>query len=349
MKEVKRVFLIFVCCTLPGFIQAVEQNQAKEELAAGMENPGYHDKPAWFKESFLDIREDIAEAAENKKRVMLYFYQDGCPYCAKLLQDNFGQKRIADKTQKNFDVIAINMWGDKEVTDLNGVATTEKNFAMQYKVMYTPTLIFFDEKGRNVLRVNGYYNPSKFEAALDYVSGKHEIKEKFRSYLAKRSPAPATGKLHNQPFILKPPYNLQKLVTDKKPVLVLFEQKQCQACDELHKDVFKRKETITELSKFNVIRLDMWSKDKLVTPAGKNISAKDWAKKLNVQYGPTMVFLDEGKEVFRAEAYIKSFHIQSSMDYVSSGAYKKQPSFQRFIGARADKLEAAGVHINLMD
>ncbi|HED15273.1 MAG TPA: hypothetical protein ENI64_00415 [Gammaproteobacteria bacterium] len=54
------------------------------------------------------------------------FYQDGCPYCKKLLQDNFGQKAIADKTQKHFDVIAVNMWGDREVTDLNGNATTEK-------------------------------------------------------------------------------------------------------------------------------------------------------------------------------------------------------------------------------
>jgi len=58
-----------------------------QALKADMVNPGYHEKPAWFKESFLDLREDIKEATENKKRVLLYFYQDGCPYCAKLLQE----------------------------------------------------------------------------------------------------------------------------------------------------------------------------------------------------------------------------------------------------------------------
>jgi hypothetical protein len=35
------------------------------------------------------------------------------------------------------------------------------------------------------------------------------------------------------------------------------------------------------------------------------------------------------------------------LDYVASGAYHTQPNFQRFIAARADKLEAQGVHVDL--
>jgi len=45
--------------------------------------------------------------------VLLSFYQDGCPYCAKLLNDNFGDRALADKTRRGFDVIAINLWGDR--------------------------------------------------------------------------------------------------------------------------------------------------------------------------------------------------------------------------------------------
>jgi thioredoxin-related protein len=37
--------------------------------------------PEWFAQSFLDIREDAAEAARDGKRLMIYFMQDGCPYC----------------------------------------------------------------------------------------------------------------------------------------------------------------------------------------------------------------------------------------------------------------------------
>jgi hypothetical protein len=34
-------------------------------------------------------------------------------------------------------------------------------------VQFTPTLVFFDEKGGVALRVNGYYPPDRFLAALD--------------------------------------------------------------------------------------------------------------------------------------------------------------------------------------
>lgn len=339
MKHLLLILLFFVL-PLPA---------GSAEQASDYENPGYHEKPAWFKNSFLDIREDIAEAAKAGKRVMLYFYQDGCPYCAKLLDVNFAQREIAEKTQKYFDVIAINMWGALEVTDFNGKETTEKDFASGLKVMYTPTLLFLDEQGKVILRLNGYYPPHKFSAVIDYV-GQHKEKEiSFPDFWKARSPAVASGKLHQSPEWLQPPYALNGRTTGK-PLLVLFEQKDCAACDELHEDILSREESRKLLSKFDVALFDMWSKTPLITPDGKATTAAEWAKELKIQYVPTLVMFDEnGKEVFRSEAYLRAFHVQSVLDYVASGAYRKQPNFQRYIGARADALEAQGVHIDLMD
>ena len=345
--------LLVVLCSFfsYSFVQAAEpQASGADSIQSDLVNPGYHEKPAWFKESFLDLREDVQEASDNKKRVLLYFYQDGCPYCAKLLQDNLGQKKLADKTRKHFDVIAINMWGDKEVTNLNGKLTTEKKFTEQMKVMYTPTLVFLTEQGRVALRVNGYYAPNKFETALDYVRGHNEKKISFRNYVHKFLKTPTAGKLHQQGFILKPPYDLKKLLNSNKPLLVLFEQKKCHDCDELHNDIFKRKETLKQIKRFNVVRLDMWSNETLLDVQGKKVTAKTLAKKLNINHSPSFVFFDKtGKDIFRIDAYMKSFHTQSVMDYISSGAYKKQPNFQRYIAERADKLEAQGVHVDLMN
>ncbi|UCE90638.1 MAG: thioredoxin fold domain-containing protein [Pseudomonadota bacterium] len=320
-------------------------------LDSGLVNPGYHEKPAWFKESFLDIREDIGEAQAAGKRVMLYFYQDGCPYCAKLLRDNFGQRRIADKTRKYFDIIAINLWGDREVTDLDGTATTEKQFAAARKVMFTPTLLFLDEKGGVVLRANGYYHPPKFEAALDYVGQHMEGRLAFRDYLKTQVPRAAAGKFHDQPFLIKPPLDLQAAMKKSdKPLLVMFEQKQCRECDELHTDILTRDATLREVEKLNVVQLDIWGTTPVTTPVGNKTTASAWARELDVHHAPSLVFFDvQGKQVFRTEAYLKAFHLQSVMDYVSSGAYREQPSFQRYIATRADRLEAQGVHVELME
>jgi thioredoxin-related protein len=63
-----------------------------------------------------------------------------------------------------------------------------------------------------------------------------------------------------------------------------------------------------------------------------------------------MIFFDhQGQEVFRTEAFLRSFHIQSVMDYVATGAYLEEPEFQRYIERRADGLRARGVEVNLMD
>jgi hypothetical protein len=44
--------------------------------------------PAWFSESFLDIREDAREAAKEGKRLLLYFGQDAAriarPCCRRI-------------------------------------------------------------------------------------------------------------------------------------------------------------------------------------------------------------------------------------------------------------------------
>jgi thioredoxin-related protein len=321
----------------------------EDTLGPGMINPGYQEYPAWFLQSFLDIREDIAEAAVSGKRVVLYFYQDGCPYCRKLLETNLASRDTVEKLRSDFAVIAINMWGDREVTDLSGKQTTEKAFAGALRVMFTPTMLFLDEKGDVILRVNGYYPPHRFNAALEYASTHTDRMPHFRDYLQRVAPPPATGILHGGDATLRPPYRLAEREGDR-PLLVMFEQKECLACDELHQDILQRPQSRSLLNRFDVVVLDMWSDESLQRPDGRETPLKEWVRELDIQYAPTLVFFDgQGSEVFRTEAWLKAFHIQSVLDYVASGAYREQPSFQRFISARADALEKQGIHVDLME
>jgi len=340
--------LLLVLCV--GLWSAAGWARTEGSLAPGLVNPGHLEAPKWFKDSFLDIREDIHEAAAEDRRVLLYFYQDGCPYCRKLLNDNFGQREIAAKTRGHFDVIAINIWGDREVIGLGGEETTEKDYAKGLRVMFTPTLLFLDEDGGVVLRINGYYPPHRFEAALDFVAGHHEQAGSFRDYLARHMPEPATGRLHIESGYLQPPYRLaDRLASSKRPVLVIFEQRQCRACDELHLDILRRPMSRELLAAFDVAVVDMWSKDRVQTPAGQSLETDAWARQLDIKYSPSLVFFDaDGREVFRSEGYLKAFHIQSVLDYVASGAYRTQPEFQRYIDARADALRARGIEVDLM-
>ncbi len=328
---------------------AVQEPLADAALAEGMVNPGYQEKPDWFANSFLDIREDIADAEAAGKRVLLYFYQDGCPYCKKLLDTNFALADTVQRTRDHFEVIAINMWGDREVTDLAGALSTEKEFARALRVMFTPTLLFMDEQGAVVLRLNGYYPPHLFNAALDYAAQHGGSAPGFREYIAQLNPVAASGTLHSDPSFLPASTDLAARQSGK-PLLVMFEQQDCAPCDELHTDILQRPESREQLARFDVIVLDMWSQDPVRRPDGSTGSVAGWARELDVKYAPTLVFFDAGNsEVFRTEAYLKAFHTQSSMDYVALRAYLEYPEFQRFISARAAALEAQGIHVELME
>jgi len=321
-----------------------------QKLGEGMVNPGYHEKPDWFKLSLMELSDDVAEASAQGKRLVLYFFQDGCPYCEKLLKDNFTDKGIVEKMKSGFELIAINMWGDKEVIDLNGKETIEKDFAASLKVMYTPTMLFLNEQGKVILRINGYYHPEKFSAVLDYVSGKKETQLAFTQYYKNKKQKTATGKLHIQDSYLQPPYNLaNSLKTGTRPLLVMFEQHRCVLCDELHLDIMKKTEVIEAIKEFDVVLLDKNSKGILVTPKGKRMKINEWAGKLNIQHSPSLVFFDKsGDEVFRTEAYLRTFHIAGAMNYVSTDSYKKYPSFQRYLQKVNEDMTKKGIKVDLM-
>ena len=250
MKNI--ISVLFIVLT---FHVSSAYSSSEGELNPGMVNPGHEEHPAWFKVSFLDLFEDIEDAANNNKRLMVYYFQDGCPYCKILLEENFSQREIAEKTQKYFDVVAINLWGDKDVS-VGDKHYTEKQFAEALKVQYTPTLLFFDENNKIIFRANGYYPPEKFSALLDYIGNKQESLISYQDYMEKVNPQPATGRLHDD---INSVASIDDLSQTDKPLLVMFEQKKCSPCDELHLDIVKRKESVELLSRFNVAVLDMWS------------------------------------------------------------------------------------------
>lgn len=304
--------------------------------------------PAWFKASFLDFEEDIREAAAAGRRYLLFVHQDGCPYCNRMVEVNLAQQDIEATMREHLDVVELNMWGDREVVTVDGQAFTEKAFAAALGVQFTPTLIFFDESGRVALRLNGYLPPAEFRVALDYVVQRREREMSYRDYVAQHAPAPAAKTLNPEPFLAPPPFDLAAARAAGRPLAVFFEQAECPNCDTLHRDVLSREMTRAEIAPFHAVQLDMWTATPLVTPDGRATTAREWARELGVAYAPTVVlFAPDGTEVIRSEAWFKSFHTASILAYVSSGAHRDQPSFQRFISERAEHLRDRGIDVDL--
>ena len=305
--------------------------------------------PDWFKESFLEFADDIAEAAEQGKRVMLVFHQDGCPYCNLLVERNLSQKDISERVQDQFEVIAINIWGDREVVTVGGQSYTEKDFSAALKVQFTPTLLFFNEQGKAVLKLNGYLPPRDFMIAIDYVADRHESAITYRDFVRKASTDShaSQDELIAQPFFQTPPYQLHRS-SDARPLAVFFEQRQCPNCETLHEKVLVDPEVRKYVEKFDVVQLDMWSNESLVDINGVDTTSRQWADSLDVNFAPTIVLFNRnGEEVIRSEAWFRRFHTESLFDYVHSKAYQDEPNFQRYISERAEHLIEQGIDVNI--
>jgi len=306
------------------------------------------ESPDWFKESFLDFAEDVAEAAANNKRVMIYFHQPGCPYCAKLVNENFTDPEIKKFTQDHFESISINMWGDKEVVSIGNKTFTEKEFALALKVQYTPTILFLNEQGKTALRLNGYYPPKKFRNALKFI-GEHKEKEQtFRQFNQSQIDAVKNHVIQDEDFFIKT-NDLNKLrLTTNNVTAVFFEENNCVDCSVIHNKILTDKTTRDIVKRFNNIQLDSHSKQSITTPTGETMSVSAWAKSLNISYHPSVVLFDrEGLEVMRISGFLKSFHFQSVYDYVFEKAYLTEPSFQRYIAARGERIREAGFNTDI--
>lgn len=125
---------------------------------------GLH-KQEWFTTTFKDIAEDVAAARDEGKRLAIIFEQRGCIYCKRLHEEVFSDPEVREFISENFMVVQYNMFGDEEVTDLDGITLTEKKAARKWRVVYTPTIVFLPEtapQNQNVLAAAVSVMPGAF-------------------------------------------------------------------------------------------------------------------------------------------------------------------------------------------
>lgn len=162
---------------------------------------GLH-KPTWLRDTFKDLREDLAEASAGGKRLLVIVEQRGCIYCTKMHEEVFPLPEIDALIRDSYFVVQMNLFGDVEVTDFDGQTLPEKDMAMKWGVMFTPTMIFLPEdvpdgataSDAAVAKMPGAFGPQTTAALLTWVKDHEYAKgENFQKYLATR----VTGGVQN--------------------------------------------------------------------------------------------------------------------------------------------------------
>jgi len=167
---------------------------AAPALSVEMGDDGLH-KPDWFSLTFKDVGEDLEAAREEGKRLVLIFEQRGCVYCRKMHEVVLADPEVRDYIKAHYKVVQYNLYGDEEVTDLDGDVLTEKKAARKWGVVFTPTVIFLPEaapEGGNVAEAAVSVMPGGFGKMTtlhmyEWVVAKgYEGEDHFQSYHARR-------------------------------------------------------------------------------------------------------------------------------------------------------------------
>ncbi|MTW21581.1 thioredoxin family protein [Allochromatium palmeri] len=301
--------------------------------------------PDWFKESFLDIDEDIDEATELGKHLILLLEMNGCPYCARMVEENFAQAPYRDFIQEKFDVIVLNVQGDREVALDAETSLPEKELAQRLGVRYTPTVIFLNAAGEPVARVDGYRNTEDFKRVLDYVATRAYENQTLAEFIT----STGTGA-----YSFRPHPRLQSLTdlstVKDQPLAVLFEDAQCLACNALHDGHLAAPEVDAALAPFVLVRLDALADTPIITPDGQPTTARDFANTLKITYRPTLVLYDQGREIARIESDLYRYHFVGLLEYVGQRQYQTYPDSPfDYINAKTAERIAAGQDVHITD
>lgn len=153
---------------------------------------------------------------------------------------------------------------------------------------------------------------------------------------------------------------VQLAANEGKQLIIIYEQEGCPYCKELHKVNLQNPSIKSFMqANFRVIQLDIRGSREVTDFAGKTYSEKEFARKWQVNFTPTLSFFPidpkmvlnkTGKdaEAFRLTGFWKVFHFETVLRFVKSGAYKKD-RLQDYITQRIQKLKDSGKSVKIWD
>lgn len=138
-----------------------------------------------------------------------------------------------------------------------------------------------------------------------------------------------------------------------KGLIVLFEQRGCPYCGELHNVNLAQADIRSYMQKkFDTVQLDIFGSREVTDFDGKAMEERRLASRWGVNFTPTAVFfsgatdgilgkMGRDAEAARMPGYFKPYHFLSMLEFVGEGHYKTT-QFQRYISNKINAQRAKG-------
>lgn len=157
----------------------------------GKRDPREH----FFIQTFGDLPEEMELAREQGKLGMLLFFEsENCSYCRSMLDKVLSDRRVQDWYRERFVNIAVDIHGDVELRDFDGIMLPSKVFADHRRIYLTPVVSFLDLDGREIYRHLGMVKtPEAFMILGEYIEGEHYFDTEYEVFAEQHGQAKRDG------------------------------------------------------------------------------------------------------------------------------------------------------------
>lgn len=107
----------------------------------------------------------------GERPLAVFFEKGDCHPCDVLHGQTLEQRAIAEEFT-GFDSVQLHMWSDTPVITPAGERTTARGWAEALGLFYAPAIVFFDERGREIIRVDSVVGFYRLGNVLDYITSR---------------------------------------------------------------------------------------------------------------------------------------------------------------------------------
>ena len=144
----------------------------------------------WYHQSFFEFKDDIDEALSQERVLMVKFDQKGCIYCEKVALEILSEPAVNRYVRENFLVVQMDIFGSRDVTDLDGTTLPENDMAARWGVVFTPSIYFIAEPTNEQRLIDavaavmpGAFMKGTFLGMLQWVkTGAYKTEPRFQKY-----------------------------------------------------------------------------------------------------------------------------------------------------------------------
>jgi len=118
---------------------------------------------------------------------MVLFEKGDCETCRQLHNGELSQPEVK-KLMAKFDAAQLDMWSDTAVITPMGDKQSAVEWAENLGLFYAPTIVFFDETGNEIYRIDSLVKLRRLSGILRYIlSGDYTDEPNYESWKVKQN------------------------------------------------------------------------------------------------------------------------------------------------------------------